>query len=461
MPQNLSDEVYLRALLLKQYSAKRVDYLSQLFPKQRSFVVDPSTRKTALCTRRAGKSEAAGRILGIAAQAKPGEIALYISLTRDSAKRIMWPVLSRLNRENGLGWEMAESSLSIKTPEGSTILLVGADAINFMDRLRGAKYSVVVIDEGQSFGSHLQTLVEDVLEPACLDLQATIYILGTPGPIPNGFFYDATNGKHGYSVHKWSVLDNPFMPHAKGFIEQMLKARGWTTNNPTFRREWLGEWVIDLDALVYRFRRERNIYSEIPSGVTISRVLGIDYGWNDKTAFGIVSYSDELPDIWIEHSESHAEMIPSDIAIRIQRLVSLYHPSIIVADTGGLGKSITEEMIRRYGIPIKAAQKTEKMTNIHLMNGDFIDGHLKVHASLGELMGQYETLVKDDKGNEQAGLSNDECDCNLYAYREAKAYAHTRVIKKSPAELIAEEEDKMERELIEKHEQNKKEWWEL
>ena len=436
-----------------------VDFAAQLFPKQRAFVDDRASRKAALCTRRAGKSVSASRVLAQATQDHPGEIALYISLTRDSAKRIMWPELVKMNDKQRLGWDMSESSLTVKTPNGSLIILVGADAVNIMDRLRGAKYSVVVIDEAQGFRAHLQALVEDVLEPACLDLRATIYLLGTPGPIPNGYFYDATNGQHGYSVHRWSVLDNPFMQHAKNYIDDMLVKRGWTRDNPTFRREWLGEWVIDLDALVYRFRRSRNVYSDMPKGVTVTRIMGMDYGWNDKTTWSIVAYSDRLPDTWIQHVEGGSEMIPSQIAETTLRLIKQFSPSEIVADTGGLGKSITEEMIRRYSLPIKPAEKTEKLTNIHLMNGDFIDGNLRVHASCVDLISEYETLVKNAKGKEQDGMANDYCDSSLYAWRKAKAYAHVPVKELDEYERAAAEEDAMEKQLENRLMRQKEPWW--
>jgi hypothetical protein len=411
--------------LLVDAVIKRQDELIyySLFKEQREVVDDKSTTVACLTTRRAGKSWLEGSLAILKAKKYHNSLVPYIALTRQSAKNILWPILTELKNKFLIDAELRESDLTMKLANGSELFLVGADQKNFIERLRGPKYPAAFIDEAQSFREHIQSLIDDVLLPAVADYNGQVYIFGTPGPIPLGLFYDATVKKIGWSVHQWSVLSNPYMPDIKSFIANLKARRGWTDENPTYRREWLGEWVEDLDALVYRFKREKNEYSDMPAGSDWFNILGVDYGWNDATAFSIVSYSDSNPNVYIRHAEAKSEMIPSRIAERIKQLIGEYNPVKIVADTGGLGKSITEEMRQRYQLPIMPAQKTEKLTNISLMNGDFIDCRLFIRSGLKDLINQYLTLTKDENGLEDPAMPNDLCDAALYAYREARGYS--------------------------------------
>lgn len=405
--------------------ALRPDPSKGLFAQQLALLNDPSPLKAALCTRRAGKSYLAGTMLYRSSFEYKGSTQLYVALTRESAENILWPVLREINEKYALGADLVDSELKAYLPNESRIWLVGADMKNFIPRLLGGKYPLAIIDEAQSFRAHIEELIDDVLSPAAMDYQGQICMFGTPGPIPAGYYYDTTEkGMNGFSLHKWGWQDNPHLKDPHGFVQRLMERKKWTKDNPTYRRQYLGEWVLDLDALVYKYKEGRNDYDSRPDSEEWHSILGVDYGWNDKTAFAVISYNPRSPYVFIEHCEGRSEMIPSEVAGRLGQLIERFKPVKIVADTGGLGKTITEEMIRRYGIPIHAAQKTEKLSWISLMNGDFIDGNLKVHSSLKELRDQYQTLTKDDdKGLEDPSLPNDLCDATLYAYREAKAYA--------------------------------------
>jgi hypothetical protein len=127
---------------------------------------------------------------------------------------------------------------------------MGADQANWKERLRGVKLSRAVIDEAGAFRSDLKSLIDDVLTPTLMDLNGDLMMVGTPGPITNGYFYDVTEkGLYGYSTHRWSVLDNPHLPNARQFIEEIKERNGWSDTNPTYLREWCGQWVQDADAL--------------------------------------------------------------------------------------------------------------------------------------------------------------------------------------------------------------------
>jgi hypothetical protein len=376
----------------------------------------------------------------------------------------MWPILRELNERYQLGAEFREAELTVKIND-TEIQLYGADMVNFIDRLRGGKYPIVCIDEAASFREHLTTLVDDILTPAIADYNGQIILVGSAGIVPKGLFYDATElKKYGFSIHKWTVFNNPFMPNARAFVDMIKERKSWTDENPTYRREWLNEWVQDLDALVYKFE-DGNIYEDIPEDREWYNIIGVDFGWHDQAAFTVLAYNPHSPKVYVHYSKGFSHMIPSKIAEHVSELNKRFKPIRIVADTGGLGKSIAEEMIQRWGLPIFAAEKTQKLTNISLMNGDFVDGHLLVHSSLVNLHNQLKTLQKDDKGMEDPGFPNDLCDSMLYAYREAKAYAWTPIKdkpKNQKEKWEREAETLLERDL-EEHENksNKVEnWWE-
>ena len=88
----------VRKSLLTEVAARRLakgatrvtEFLDPNFPAQTAFISDPAKLKVALCTRRSGKSYGAGRYLYQEAYRTPGVRCLYIALTRDSAKKIMW-----------------------------------------------------------------------------------------------------------------------------------------------------------------------------------------------------------------------------------------------------------------------------------------------------------------------------------------------------------------------------------
>lgn len=448
-------------------SSHKPDFIGSLFPKQRAIALDPSKEKAALCTRRAGKSYGGGSLLYDAAYSFRDCVIPYISLTRKSAKNIMWPVMRKIKKAFGLDTaRMLPSELTVKLDEfGTEIPLLGADQENFIDRLRGGAYPLVIIDESQSFGSHLSELIDDVIGPALLDYDGSVILLGTPGPICHGYFHEVTKlGMHGFSNHHWTLHDNIYLPNATKWLENHKKKKGWSDNHPTYLREYCGQWVEDPDALVYKFKRGRNEYRELPNKSDWNRILSIDYGWNDMTAFGITSYNYKMPSVWLEHAEGASEMTPTDIALRVEQLIKIYKPTKIVADTGGLGKSITEEMRVRYGIPIVPAKKTEKMTAIALLNGDLVAGTYKIHESLTPTVGnQMLTLVKADDGTEDPNLPNDYCDVALYGYREAKAYSFD--VDPVPPKNQVEKWEREEEHLLQEEEEriikkSSTEWWE-
>lgn len=443
MDREQAERIAAEALKYKRPGRPK-DLIDQKFPEQAAFVKDESRYLAAVCTRRAGKTTALGFRLFRAAMKYPKSLCAYIALTRDSAKDLMWPVLEEINDRFCMGAEMTESSLTCKLSNGARIRLFGADMKNFIRRLRGKKYPFVAVDEAQSFGSHLSELVDDILIPSIADyVDGAIALTGTPGPMPHGLFYDATEKDQGYSVHKWSIYQNPYMPDPKGFIEDLKRRRKWTDTNPTFLREWQGKWVKDLDALVYKYNDQINGVDALPTlKGELNYILGIDLGYSpDPTAFVLGCYTKHSRKLFILQSFKKLEMTVAQVARQVEWFLGKYERIRVVMDAGGGGKqvaeSVTEEIRKRYSVPVFAAEKEDKAGFIQIMNSDLQAGDIQVVRSGNrELIAEWEVLPWDTEAatkREDGGYPNHCADGALYLWRHAYNYAWQPEPKPKPA----------------------------
>lgn len=425
-------------------------FLKDLFDLQREFIFDPADHKTLLCSRRAGKSYLACAYLLKEAFDNPGVTVVYIATTRIHAKRILERELTNFSRRYRLGIEYNRTELLATLTNGSQILLTGANDANDIERLRGGKYALVVVDECASYGPHFETLVEEIIEPALLDLDGTLCLLGTPGINASGFFYSATvEGRTGgprataadaaagdvddsaarlWKNFGWTVLENTALRRTRDvpkWLAGMRKRKGWTEDHPVYRREWMGEWTRSTNDLVYHgFDPQRNIYDTLPDiGKAQWRyVLGIDLGYNDAFTITALAFSAASPNVYVVETLGKTQAIPATWAIFIADFVDRYDPVSVVADAGALGKAIIAEFVQRYQLNIKAAEKSAKLAYIDLLNGDLISGRLLLPADCPTIQ-EMQELQWDPKSNrtrENSTQKNDFLDSLLYSWREAR-----------------------------------------
>jgi len=425
------------------------------FPAQARAVSDRSQRLAFLCTRRAGKTTGLALRYFNAGQRFPGAILPYFALTRDSARNIMWPVLREMDAKFNVGAEFIESRLRCVLPSGAEIVLMGADMTNFIGRVRGIKTPFAAIDEAQKFrNSILGELIDDILTPALADYgtEGCLAVGGTPGPLPKGKFHEITTGGLGYSIHRWSLFDNPYMPDARAFVRGVMEANGWDETNPTYRREYLGEWVADTDALVYKYDPLKNWVAELPQG-EYRYVLGVDLGYSpDPSAFVLMAYRPHDPTLYVVDAYKRTEMIASDVAERIRYYLKDHSPCTVVIDAGGGGKQVAEEIRQRYNLPVLAAEKQGKNGFIELMNSDLRKGSIKVVGdSAKALVEEWQSLIWDDREpgrerKEHPEYDNHAVDSALYAWRWAYNYASRPKVVKPPIHSEAAVEQWAERE---------------
>ena len=413
-----------------------------LFDKQLALIDDPSKQKAALCSRRAGKTYTCCYYMLEIAHRFPNSLIPYIALTRPVAKRLMWGALKLANRQYHIGMKFNNNELIATLKNGSQISLNGANDEADIDKLRGSAYPLVVIDEAASYGPFLPELVEDVLEPALLDYQGTLLMTGTPNARCHGHFFDVTTKKEmGYSVHKWTIRENPYIPHASDYLERKLKTKGWREDNPVYMREWCGKWIRSDDSLVYRYS-EANKVAAFPEG--LEYILGVDLGFTDATAFCIWGFSQDSPNAYLVDCFKQTRLITSEIADIIDRLNDQYEFVAMVCDEGGLGKSMVEEMRRRYALPIKPAEKRQKHAYIQYFNDGLQTNRILFHPG-SPILDEWDLLQwHENRTKEDPRFENHLSDAALYGWRECRHWLYEEpspeVVRGSPEWYARQEE---------------------
>ena len=436
-----------------------LNFKKHLFPEQLAFINDPSKRKAALCTRRAGKSFAVSRYLIQESLEIPGTMCVYIARTREAAKRILWNMLKDADKQYRLGLKFNNASLTATFPNGSEIIFTGANDSSDVDKLRGAAFSLAVLDEAAFFNIDLKELVRDVLGPALLDTDGTLAMISTPSSQCTGFFYDITEkDKHGYSTHRWTMKSNPHMKPAWAAIERDIRNGILDPTNPGYKREYEGLWVKDDRSSVYKYS-DANIYTSLPEDCFWEYTLGIDLGYHDATAFVVSAYSDDAEEFFIVEEFKQKNMLTDEVQEMIRHFQSRYNFTRIVMDTGGgSSKMLMETFKKRTGLPITAAQKTgDKVGLIRMMNSDIARGLVKVKRGM-ELLVEWDKLQYNLAGTaEDKRYDNHLSDAALYAWMESRHFMYEEKVKapdKGSYEYYKELEEKIERRLMAQDEQD-------
>lgn len=441
-------------------------------PPQLRVVTSPGKRKALLAGRRGGKTRGplASKLLEDARR-PPFAPQLFVAMTRRQAREIIWDDLLLINHEHELGGVANMSELTLTFPEfpGSRIMLTGANNERETAKIRGKKFKRVVADEMQGIPDRVaKPLVLDIIGPALVDYQGELWLAGTPNPVDVGFWYDITAGKlaHLWEQHRWSLLDNPYLHRLAGKTGQQILAdvraeHGWTEDDPTYVREYLGQWTRDHDALVFRWDAGRNGFEALPDGKGWRYVIGVDLGFEDADAIAVLGWTPESPDVYLveEHVEAKAGI--TELGEKVAELRQRYQPVATWVDPGGLGRKIIEELRRRWHVPCEAAEKVRKFEHIELLNDALRTG--RFHAPVASRFAEDALRVQWDMGARargqlkvSEGYHSDITDAVLYAYRACRGYLYQAPPPPPPPEpdqLLANRLQQVER-------RSSSEWWE-
>jgi hypothetical protein len=418
---------------------------SLLFKPQSEFLEDTSRRKTLLCPRRAGKSFSAAVYLMVTALTRPTNAnCLYATLTKGSARGILWPLLKQFDEDYELNCHFHNTQLICTFPGGRRrIILTGAESRAEIDKLRGQAYDLVIIDECKSFPTDVLTeLVREVIGPALNDNLGSMVLMGTPGNVLAGVFYETTKPASRlmrpfksrktmkakrWSGHNWNIKENIAQPHLWDACLADKESYGWGDDNPIWKREYLGTWVSDDDAFVYKYDEDKHAWEKdpdsknefgLPDEHQWKYLMGCDLGYDDPFSLVVVAYAETSNELYHVYDYKEASLTVSDIARVIKETQKIFGEfEVMVGDRGGLGKMVLAELSERHELHIEAAEKTEKRDFIELLNSDMIEGRIKILDD-SELAMEMKYLVWDEHGQkEDRACANHTCDAFLYTWR--------------------------------------------
>ena len=420
---------------------------SVLTDKERDFIEDESRFKLALCGRRAGKTTSCATVLLDKARTIPEANCAYVTGTRRMAKNIMWPILTKMNVEYNLGFKQNHTDLvMVHGKTGGRIQLSGANNVPEIEKLRGQPWDVVNIDEAQTLGRTLKSLINDVIAAALVDRDGSILLTGTPGPVPAGPFFDAWSqgmaGK-GWSVHGWTMDDNPHVLRGRKFIDivtEEAERRGVDVSDPSIQREFYGRWMQDTDALVINLT-EDNYFTGNPH--VDAHVLGGDLGYDDADAIADLGWPwiAERPVTYLLEEHVEREVSALDFIERAIALNSRIMPMAFALDTAGIGKKLAKACEDR-GLPVTAFDKSEKTARAMILRSAVMRKELKVRKDgpfdqdCKVLCWEYDAYGRkkiSDKGINDKAYHSDIFDAVLGAYLESMGH---RAVKPKPKPTV-------------------------
>lgn len=441
-----------------------------LSPIQLKMVEDPARFKIGRCGRRAGKTFADIVYMLIVALERPNTPVLYVGLTRDSAKAAVWSTVIEILDELDIVYEPLISGPIIRFANGSYIQLFGADTPNARNRLRGRKYKLIIVDE-MGFFIEADGLIKSML-PMLADYKGTLLMTSSPGERLSGFFYEADQGKlqKSWSKYNWTLLDNPhFMaddPESPGSsmgrseLDTIARLQfGGNTNHPSYRREYLGEWIADNTSLVYPFN-PRNVIEDLNKIHNPEYAIGIDLGSSSDNAIVAVRFSEYSRKVQVVKTFKRSHMLIDELYQELKGFIDEFKPIFVIADTGGYGAGIVQEFRRRYHLSIMAAEKTDKSFYQRIVSNDLISGFIEVLAG-NSILEEWSKITKDEDGDELKGTPNHASDAFLYVYRKIyNTYLKTLEEPKTEEQRMIDQIEKKMQDKLDAHKEQELEMWE-
>lgn len=428
---NITPEQAQRELASR--AGRTFDICKILFKPQLAFIADDAPFKTAVCSRRAGKSVSCAVDLLDTALKNSDSVCLYITLSRNNAKKLVWKELKAFNRIYSLGARVDNTELSLTLPNGSIIYCSGAKDASEIEKFRGLALKKVYIDECQSFRSYLQDLIDDVLMPALMDHDGGLVLIGTPGPVPSGYFYDCSTSA-AWSHHAWTFFDNPHM--VKGTqthmqkLQRVLDARGVPLSHPSIQREYFGRWETDLDSLLLKYEPAKCDFNTPDLPKDLIHILGIDIGFDDADAIAVLGWSENSKVVWLVEEYLQPKSGLTELVQAIKVLEAKYKPTKYMIDQGGLGKKLAEEIRRQHHIPVQPADKARKMENVAFLNDAMRTERFKARSNSKFAQDCLLVEIDRDKSTPERirvkdNYHSDIIDAVLYAFKESPAFAYT------------------------------------
>lgn len=438
-------------------------------PWQARVLTSRARRLLLNCCRQSGKSTTTAILALHRALYTSGALVLIVSPSLRQSRELLRKIVKLLPRLPVQPTVDAENSQTIEFANGSRIVSLPANE----ETIRGYSANLLIIDESGDVDDKLYRAVR----PMLIVSKGQLVALGTPKG-RRGWFFDAferqdksrSEDEDERKLDPWervriTAKDCPRIPE-----EDLAEER--RSLGDAYAQEYECAFVNLASGLVYNgFDETRNVIEALPPvnrHAPWSHLLGLDFGVKDDTAFTVLAYRDHDPIVYIPTSFKRPGLSPSDVAGEVRELEKVYSFERIVGDVGGLGKAFQIEARQRFSLPIVAAQKTDKLGFIALMNGALRAGQIQVVRSTCQpLIDEWTQLswveTQEGQRKENPAQANHCVDSALYIWRSSTAY-HNRPIEPPPADPVVRQRQELDEfwrknSLIEERKRDQ-EWWE-
>ncbi len=442
---------------------EQLDVRSLLHEKQLLFWDCTARVRAVLGGRQGGKTFVLAAWLLEAAYENPKTLSLYVALTKESARDIVWPEIKTVADMLGIDSRyLHEHTLTVgPLPNGSVIRCKGSDDRKAIEAYRGIKLKRLAIDELGAQPDFIKYFV-DLLWPTMAKHDGQMALAGTPALVLDGYWYDLTKDdreSHKVPVFHWTIFDNPGIPNAVDFVNEYLDSKNATVEDlepyrpgnerpenyderladiaVAYYREWWALWTQDEGTIVFPLRGDRNFVDELPTrtatGVSIDPldwryVISVDPGFKDDCAFVVMAGHPKLITRYVVECFVLERAIPSHVGRRLLGLRDQYVvtrpggekrlPSVVM-DVNGLGKPYAETASTEFGVFCKPAQKTDKASATRFLRSRVISGtHKLLRGKCTPLAQCWSKLPWDAKHLLPQDGNDDESDACIYADRE-------------------------------------------
>ena len=298
----------------------------QLSPWQKNVFDDNCKRIALLCGRRAGKTYAVARkaikhCLGPQLKGNRPRVAIIVGLTLEKTAVLYWESIKEaIERAHIKTKKIDNGNYRVVFSNGNILYLAGNSTKQEREKIRGADFSFIAIDEMQSQAG-LYYLLNDIIGPIIRGTDGEIVVLGT-APLTAGTMWEDIINNDKYSHYSATMEDNPFIPDHEHALESVLEENHWTKDNITFRREYLAEVAYDTNRMIYP---KRTYFDVIPASFKpIKCYIGIDFGWADYSSFAPILV-DKDGEAYLVEEWKQNKTAASEIVNKAKTLTELIH----------------------------------------------------------------------------------------------------------------------------------------
>jgi PBSX family phage terminase large subunit len=215
-----------------------------------AIIEDPGKRATFLVSRRSGKSFSMCAVAVETCLKTPNSVVKYVCPKQKMVKTIVNPIMKVILDDCPIDLrpEYKEADKVYRFPNGSEIQFAGSDNKN-IENLRGGFAHLCLVDEA-GFVDDLNYAVFSVLSPTTKTTGGKLVLASTPSREPDHEFMTdfVRPAEEAGNLIKYTIYDNPMFNEQ--IIQETIEEYPGGADDPQFKREYLCEAAIDVEAMI-------------------------------------------------------------------------------------------------------------------------------------------------------------------------------------------------------------------